>query len=172
MIPESHQDLSVRLYKAISFPEKWEHVCNLLSGYHFVDSSIIRYKDKWWLFLSTTESDVLNLYYADDLFGEWKAHPMNPIIKFNKHISRPGGRIIEYEGHIFRMAQDDQPDYGIQVFAFEITDLSETSYKERIVSSEPVIGKTGKGWNAKGMHHIDLMKIGNKWISAVDGKDR
>ena len=172
MILESHQDLSVRLYKAESFPAKWKYVKNLLSGYSFVDPSIFRYNNKWWMFATTPASNILNLYYSDSLLGKWQAHPMNPLIKFNKHIARPGGRVIIYNGKAYRFAQDDAPYYGIQIFAFEITELTETRYAEKIVSEKPILAKSGKGWNAAGMHHVDLHKIGKKWIAIVDGKDR
>jgi len=172
LMPESHQDLSVRLYKAENFPNKWKFVKKLLSGHSFVDPSIFRYNNKWWIFATTPANNILNLYYADDLLGEWKAHPMNPIVKFNTHISRPGGKVIIYKGRPYRFAQDCEPYYGIQIFAFEITELTETKYAEKIVSEKPIITKSGKGWNAAGMHHIDLHKIGNKWIAVVDGKSR
>ena len=172
LLPESHQDLAVRLYKAESFPDKWKHVKNLISGYSFVDPSILYYNKKWWLFVTTQFSNILNVYYADDLMGEWKPHPMNPVIKFNAHISRPGGKMIVYKGKPYRFTQDCDPYYGIQVFAFEITKLTETEYSEKIVSPEPILTKSGKGWNATGMHHIDLHKIDNKWIAVVDGQNR
>lgn len=172
LIPETHEDLSVRLYKAISFPEQWEYVGNLLTGYHYVDPSIFRYNQKWWLFVSTPDDDILNLYYSSDLLGEWKPHPKNPIVKFDKNIARPGGKVITYNGCLYRLAQDDEPYYGIQVFAFEITELSEKSYVEKIVSEKPVVNMTGKGWNAAGMHHVDLHKVGDKWIAAVDGRKK
>jgi len=172
LIPETYQDLSVRLYKAVLFPDKWEYVGNLLNGYRYVDPSIFRYNDKWWLFVTTPHSDVLNLYYSSDLLGNWKPHPMNPIVKFDKNIARPGGRVIIHNGRLYRFTQDDDPNYGIQVFAFEITELSEKSYGEKIVSEKPVVNMTGKGWNAAGMHHVDLHKIGDKWMAVVDGRDR
>jgi hypothetical protein len=137
-----------------------------------VDPSIFWYSDKWWLFVSTPESDVLNLYFSDDLLGEWKPHALNPLIKFNKNIARPGGRVIIDDGHLYRLTQDDDPSFGSQVFVFEITRLSEEAYTEKIVSDQPVICKTGKGWNSLGMHHVDLHKIGDKWIAAVDGRNR
>ena len=171
MILESHQDLSVRLYKAESFPGNWKYVKNLLSGYSFVDPSIFRYNNKWWMFVTTPASNILNLYYSNNLQGEWKTHPMNPVIKFNNHIARPGGRVIIYNGKPYRFAQDDAPYYGIQIFAFKITELTEKTYAEKIVSENPLLTKTGKGWNSTGMHHIDLHKVGNKWIAAVDGRN-
>jgi len=171
LVPESHQDLAVRLYKAESFPDKWKYVKNLISGYSFVDPTIFRYKNKWWLFVTTQFSNILNVYYADDLMGKWTAHPMNPVVKFNAHISRPGGKVIIYKGKPYRFTQDCAPYYGIQVFAFEITELTEKIYSEKIVSKEPLLTKSGKGWNAAGMHHVDLHKLGKKWIAVVDGRN-
>lgn len=172
LIPESHEDFSVRLYKAISFPIKWEYIGNLLSGYSYVDPSIFRYKDKWWMFVSTEKSSVLNLYYSENLLTGWQSHPMNPIVKLDKNISRPGGRVIVYNDKLYRLTQDDDPSYGIQVFAFEITELTEKTYEEKMVSETPVVTKTGNGWNAAGMHHVDPHKVGNKWISVVDGRNK
>lgn len=171
MIPESNEDLSVRLYKAETFPEKWQYLGNLLSGYHFIDPSIIYYKNMWWLFVATAPDDgVINLYYSNDLLGEWKMHPMNPIIKLDKHFGRPGGRMLIYKDKLYRMAQDSYIEYGLQVFAFEITELSDKVYSEEIVSTSPVISRTGVGWNAAGMHHLDLHKLEDRWIGVADGK--
>jgi len=170
LIPESNEDLSVRLYKAINFPEKWEYVNNLLSGYRFVDPSIFRYGEKWWMFVSTLENEALNLYFSDDLSFGWQPHPMNPVVKLDKHLSRPGGRVIIDEGKLYRLTQDSKPNYGIQLFALEITELSEISYAEKLASKKPIVTKTGIGWNAAGMHHVDPHKTEHKWISAVDGR--
>ena len=123
------------------------------------------------MFVTTPASNILNLYYSNNLQGEWKTHPMNPVIKSNNHIARPGGRVIIYNGKPYRFAQDDAPYYGIQIFAFKITELTEKTYAEKIVSENPLLTKTGKGWNSTGMHHIDLHKVGNKWIAAVDGRN-
>ena len=172
LIPESYQDYSVRLYRATKFPERWEYLGNLLTGYHYVDPTIFRFENKWWLFVTTPENEVLNLYFSDDLHKGWKPHPMNPIIKFDRHISRPAGRVVIFENKLYRLAQDDDPSYGVQVFAFEIIDISETTYSEKPTSQKPVVSKTGMGWNAAGMHHLDLHKIDNKWIGFVDGRNR
>ena len=102
----------------------------------------------------------------------WKPHAMNPVVKFNKHTARPGGRVLVHDDRIYRFAQDDEPSYGIQVFAFEIVELSEDKYEDRPVSENPIVGRSGKGWNAAGMHHIDVQQSGGRWIAAVDGRDR
>lgn len=172
LIPESHEDWSLRLYVASSFPEDWKYVGDVMGGQRYVDASPFRYKDKWWLFSSPLGSEVLNLYYSDNLRSGWKPHAMNPIVKFNKHTARPGGRVLVHKGRAYRFTQDDAPSYGIQVFAFEITELSEDSYADRLVSEKPVVTLSGKGWNAAGMHHVDVQLLDGRWIAAVDGRDR
>jgi hypothetical protein len=172
MIPESFEDLSVRLYRATRFPDQWQFQARLLSGYRFVDPSIVRYAGKWWLFVATTDNDTLNLYYSDDLERGWTPHPANPIVRFDKNIARPGGRVIVKEGHVYRFAQDDDPGYGVGIFAFEILELTETAYRERLVKQSPIVGATGQGWNAAGMHQVDAQQVGGKWIAAVDGRSK
>ena len=170
LLPESHQDLSIRLYKAINFPYKWKFIGNLLQGYHFADPQIIKYNNYWWLFVCTNENDNLNIYYSKNLLGKWTHHPMSPVIKNNPHIVRGGGRIIEYNGELYRFAQDCYPGYGIQVFAFKILKLTATSYKEKILDNNPIIKASGFGWNKYGMHTVDPIYLGNSnWLSAVDG---
>jgi hypothetical protein len=168
LVPESHEDFSARLYRATDFPEEWEYLGNLLSGYKYVDNTLFRHSDKWWMFVSTVRKNILNLYFSEDLLQGWKPHPLNPIVKHDKHTSRSAGRVISYENKLYRLAQDD----GIRILAFEITELSETSYSERLVSRKPIVEYSGIGWNAAGMHHADLHRIGNEWIGIVDGRDK
>ncbi|GJL60505.1 MAG: hypothetical protein NPIRA03_33620 [Nitrospirales bacterium] len=170
LIPESGHDLSVRLYRATSFPGDWEFLKRILHGEHYIDPSIFRYENIWWLFFSNPQNDALNLYYADELMGDWRPHPMNPIVKLNKHIARPGGRVLVHDGRIYRFTQDAEPRYGIQVFAFEIEELTKTTYTEKIVSEKPVVTMSGDGWNAYGMHHVDPHLIKGQWMAAVDGR--
>lgn len=171
LIPESYQDLSVRLYKAIEFPEKWEYQGNLLNGYRFVDPTLFRFDGKWWLFVSDSNDwDVLNLYYSDSLDGVWKSHPANPIVKFNKRYARPGGRVFVNNGRPYRLAQDCEQYYGHRVFVFEITKLTEKLYSEKLVSEKPILGDSKNRWNGKGMHHLDMIKLDDAWLAVVDGQ--
>jgi hypothetical protein len=172
MIPESYKANSIRLYKAVDFPTKWSLFETILEGSDYVDSSIFYFCKKWWLFTTSTKSNILNLYYAETLTGPWIMHPNSPIIDNNAHIARPGGRVLLLGGHIlrYRFTQDDANSYGSKVRAFAITELTTLSYKEKEVKGNPILEASGKGWNAKGMHHIDPHQIGkNKWIACVDG---
>jgi hypothetical protein len=58
------------------------------------------------------------------------------------------------------------------VHAFQITDISTTTYSEKMIES-PVVRASSKGWNAEAMHHVDAHRIsGNQWIAAVDALGR
>ena len=171
MIPESFQAESVRLYKADKFPTDWTFVCNVLPKAH-VDASLFRYKNKWWLFATEfPREDTLRLYYADDLLGPWVEHPESPVVSGDLRIARPGGRVLVIGEQIFRFAQDDYHIYGDKLLALEITELTTLTYKEQILTQNPILAGTGSGWNAIGMHHADLHQLGeNKWIASVDGQ--
>ena len=173
MIPESNNDLSVRLYKAISFPDNWEYIGNLLSGYNYVDPSIFRHKNKWWMFVYTknNQQNYLNLFYSDALIKGWTPHPKNPIIRNDLSQSRPGGRVIIIDEKIYRIAQNGIPSYGTEVNAFEIIELSDTNYLEKKTIKNPIVKKGESPWNSFGMHHVDAHFINGKWVAAVDGRN-
>ena len=169
MIPESSEDRSVRLYKALSFPKKWQHIANLLPRYPYNDPSIFRYNNKWWMFVNAANN--LYLFLSDELCFGWRAHPMSPVVEGDSRISRPAGRVVMVGDEIFRFAQDSSKYYGEKVLAIKITSLDEYNYAEKLMTDSPVVTKSGHGWNASGMHHVDLHKIGEKWIGVVDGHD-
>jgi hypothetical protein len=169
MIPETGQTYSIRLYRATSFPSSWEFINTLIDGQPYFDPSIFYYDDTWWLFASRGNS-TLHLFYSDTLSGSWQEHPSSPLITNNSNIARPGGRVIEYNNRLIRVAQDDYPSYGNQVRVFEILELTRTSYSEIEMSESPLMGSTGIGWNAGGMHHVDpIMLSADNWLAVVDG---
>jgi hypothetical protein len=171
MVPESSEANAIRLYKADPFPTRWSFVEQLIEG-SYVDTSLCRYHNKWWLFTTRPHpnSDSVYLYYADSLLGPWIKHPKNPVVEDALHSARSGGRVVMFDGRLIRYAQDVYPVYGKEVRAFEITALSETEYKEEQIGARPIIGATGHGWNGRGMHTVDPHEVGDgTWIAAVDG---
>lgn len=172
MIPESHQAYSIRLYKSIMFPTRWVLVRTLLCGRDYVDATIFRHGEKWWIFAGADSRRTSNLYlyYSEDLMGPWLEHPESPIIKEDVHKARPGGRVIVFDGRIIRYAQDSYPIYGSKVRALEIDTLTTEAYKEHEVQDSPILLGSGKGWNADGMHQVDPIEIDkSRWIACVDG---
>lgn len=174
MMPSIRETKSVQLYRAVNFPYKWSYCKTLLSRSDVADASIAHMDGRWWIFVETSAAgrcDTLSLYYATDLMGPWYEHPKSPIIEGNPHIARPGGRVIAFDGRVIRYAQDCFPQYGQQLRAFEITELTTKSYKEQEAPRNPILSAaSGDAWNAAGMHHIDPHQISdNAWIACVDG---
>jgi hypothetical protein len=174
MVPESGDIEAVRLYRADKFPNRWVMSRNILVGEAFRDSSLVRHRDRWWLFTTSRKrNDNLRLYSAERIERRWTEHPQSPVVSSNPHVARSAGRVFECDGRLFRLAQDDSPWYGRQVWAFEITQLTATNYAERLVAQQPVLRRGRSGWNSWGMHHADPHPLGvNQWFACVDGYRR
>ena len=170
MIPESYEANSTRLYRADDFPWRWSPVATLLEG-AWVDPSIFRFKGRWWMFASpySQENDELHLFYSDAVSGPWHPHPMNPIVESNAAIARPGGRAVVLGDRIIRFTQDCERYYGRLVRAFEISELTTASYRERESDRNPVLGPSEELWSRSGMHHIDPHFADGRWLACVDG---
>jgi hypothetical protein len=171
IIPESIDAGNVTLYKAGEFPTRWSKVASLVRG-RFADPSIVFHHGRWWLFACPTpyQHESLHLYSASQLLGPWYQHPWSPIIRRDKRRARPAGRILKFNNKLFRFAQDCLLRYGTLVRTFEIVELTPTTYAEIEIGYGPVLGATGKGWNASGMHHIDAHRRDDAtWVACVDG---
>jgi hypothetical protein len=170
MVPETLQPGAIRLYRASSFPKRWVYVKEMIKG-EFADTSICYFAGKWWLFTCPTphQHNMLRLFFAEDLMGLWTEHPKSPIVQDNIHNARPAGRVVVFNERVIRYAQDCYPKYGTQVRAFEISELTPTTYIETENSYSPILTATGSGWNGKGMHHIDPHFVKGQWIACVDG---
>jgi len=173
MMPESHDAGGVRLYRAKKFPYEWEHAATLLEGPYFADASPFQHDGQWWMFVDSSADKThhtLRLFSSEWLTGPWSEHPRSPVVEGDNRIARPAGCPKFSSGKLVRFAQVCTPDYGTAVRAFEITELTTTTYAEREFSAQPILGPSGAGWNASGMHHIDAHLLADgTWIAAVDG---
>jgi hypothetical protein len=173
IIPESFGARSVRLYRAAAFPSSWEFVGELLTGDDFQDNSIFRFGDRWWLYSEVAPAPyyagTLKLFFSDRLRGPWREHPQSPVVRDDCHNSRPAGRVLVHNRRIVRFAQSCSPVYGTDVRAFEVEELTESTYRERALGPSPVLNGSGRGWNESGMHHLDLQASDEGWVACVDG---
>jgi hypothetical protein len=171
MTPETITPHCVRLYRAARFPDRWEHVADLIEGHH-ADPSPFEHAGDWWLFSCTPPGDceTLRLYRAEVPGGPWTEHPKSPVIEHDRHFARPAGRVVPWGGGLIRFTQDCAPRYGMKVWAFVVTALSRTDYREELAHPIPIVALGAHGWNERGMHHVDAHPYrGNGWIAAVDG---
>ena len=174
MVPESNDDQSVRLYKAVDFPTRWELVKKLLVGGEFVDPSLLHHDGMWWMFVGAGappfRADTMRLYLSEHVTGPWIEHPQSPVVAGDPVTGRPGGRVVNWNGRLLRFSQDCHPRYGLRVRAFEIMELTADRYQERLAAPEPILRESGQGWNADGMHHIDPHQLEDGSCRAcVDG---
>lgn len=155
-IAESAAMRLVGLYRAVDFPNKWQQVGTLLSGFRAADATLLRARGKWWLFCTGGEKgpkfgDNTHLYiwFADDLNGTWSAHPRNPV-KIDVRSARPAGQFFSKDGVLYRPAQDCSRTYGGAISINRVDMLSETDFEETVVGT---IRPPLSGYN-KGIHTI------------------
>jgi hypothetical protein len=143
MLPETREARSIKLFKCVEFPEKWEFVDNIMSDVYAVDSVIYRHDNKYWLFTTIFDhpgasSGELYVFYSPKLTGaRWEYHPENPVRR-GLIGSRSAGAIIERGSRLYRTGQDGAARYGHAIKIFEIRQLTETRYEEvEICSIKP-----------------------------------
>jgi hypothetical protein len=174
MVPEACESGAVRLYRAMDFPVRWTFEQTLIQGADLVDPCPFRVGDTWWMFVgggdSPIRSEKLRLFGAEDLRGPWVEHPGSPIHANDPVVARPAGRVSVSDGRIVRYAQQCAPEYGLRVRAFEVAELTRSTYREEPAKEDVVLDGSGSGWNAGGMHHIDVHPLDEgAWIACVDG---
>ncbi|KAF5205735.1 glycosyltransferase family protein 64 protein C5-like [Thalictrum thalictroides] len=177
MMPESSEKGELRLYKATNFPLQWT-LDRVLLKKPLVDSVIVKYNLKYWLFGSdhsgfgTRKNGQLEIWYSSSPLGPWKSHKNNPVHNNDKSSgARNGGRPFLYDGNIYRMGQDCGETYGHRLRAFKVEILTTDQYKEVEVSlgiNESLKGRNS--WNGARYHHLDVQKLSSGgWIGVMDG---
>jgi hypothetical protein len=173
MVPECGDSESVRLYQAVRFPYEWRLAQELISGRRCLDSTLFDHQGKWWLFTETDPDrkyQELSLYESATLWGPWREHARSPIIRNDRSKARPAGRVWSNGQELIRFGQDCGPAYGSRIRAFRITHLSPDGYAETEVPVSSELRGSERGWNAAGMHHIDIHQTADGRLRAyVDG---
>jgi hypothetical protein len=136
MIPESSQSRKISLYRADAYPSRWVLDRDLIEDIDASDASIVRFEGKWWMFVTVRDElgglmDSLSLFYADDLFGPWRPHPVNPVL-IDAAGARQGGQFHVQDGRLWRPVQDCRYGYGRALGLAEVTTLNEQNYAQVI----------------------------------------
>lgn len=173
MMPETGHDGSVRLYESSDDGlENWTLKTKLLNdGSDWVDSSLIREQDNYYLFTSKMEKVgpyKQCLYVSKGIDGHYVEHPRSPIYVGNDY-GRNAGAVFNYQGHWMRPTQDCQSGYGDNVSMFKIETLSTDDYKEELYKKD-VFDKEGCYIN--GGHQFNSVVFKNRRVVAVDFKTR
>ena len=155
IIPESSSQHSVEAYPFNQNQNTISRIKNLISGEKLLDSTILFYNNKYWLFATKSgkySNANLYIYHADHLDGPYEEHHLNPVKK-SLNGSRPAGNFILYNGNWFRPAQNNKSYYGQSVTIHRLIVLNEFEFlEEPIVEIKPP--RDCKDWH--GIHTINL----------------
>lgn len=133
MIPETYQSNQLRLYKCIEFPYNWGFECSLINDVELVDTIILFYNSKIFL-LAHDISDVERKH--NRLFElNMGKKSVKEIFTKNGNFSqeRPGGNFYCEDNKIYHANQDCVNCYGDFLHFYEILDINETCFDERLV---------------------------------------
>jgi hypothetical protein len=177
LVPESGFHRSTEMYRASRFPDRWELDTVLLDGIEALDPTLLHHQGKYWLFAGVADgpwADELCLFFSDSLHGEWKPHPMNPVVSDIRR-ARPAGSIFTRAGELIRPAQDGSEAYGGRIVLNRIERLDETHYRERPIGHIEPVGPRGSlrthSYNTDGLVEVvDGFRFRAK--IPLPGKDR
>jgi len=135
MIVENSEQERIPLYRCTNWPNEWEYVKDILAGEKVADGTLLFHQDKVYLFCTLSRepeislNDELMIYVANDLFDEFKPHPLNPV-NSDVRSARPAGEILVDSNALFRPAQKTVKRYGQAIQIMRINELSPTRYNE------------------------------------------
>lgn len=179
MIPETCAAKSIRVYEADD--ESLTHFTYKLTLVKesanekdvtgsFCDSSIIKHNGSYYLHTTIVKNQIntLRLYISKSLFGPYELHLNNPELADNKY-GRNGGSIICYNNNLYRIAQDCVNRYGDNIHLFQIDELNEDFYKERLVKD--YLYSPDSDFHHEGGHQLNICKFRDKYVIATDAKE-
>jgi len=140
MIPETHENKTIELYRAANFPYNWEFETTLMRDVIAADSTVVYQNEKWWLFTSmemeaTPANANLSVFYSTVFpTDKWTAHPRNPVVSTPEN-SRMAGKIFVNDGILYRPAQNCLKDYGKKININKILALTPVDYKEEMTKT-------------------------------------
>jgi hypothetical protein len=164
-VPETYQAKEIRLYRAVDFPDVWEHHATLIKGVAALDSTVIQHDGLWWLFCTDRDAGSntkLRIWFAPQLTGPWVPHPLNPV-KTDVRSSRPAGTPFVSNNTLYRPAQDGSASYGGGITINRVDRLTPTTFAEEVVAR---IDPPGQGRYRDGLHTISA--VGDRIV--VDGR--
>jgi hypothetical protein len=165
LIPESSQNQTIELYRALDFPTKWELDRIIFSGLQAVDTTLLEHQDRWWMFTNIAPPggstwDELYIFYADTPLRPWTPHPDNPVVSDVRR-ARPAGRIFRQGSELIRPSQDCSLAYGRAISLNRILTLTTTAYQEE------EIGRITPEWRGGNQRTHTINSEGN--LEVIDG---
>ena len=160
MMPETSENKSLIIYKAINFPDIWERYNDVLNDVSVVDTTIdnpcqnvslgltyeIKDSSKW-------ELKIFELNNGKITWGK------NNPVSTDEEFARPGGYFFDYDGKSIRVSQDCLKSYGYALNFFEILDFSLDNLSEKLVKKiSPEDISLDKSMKITGVHTYNSSK--------------
>jgi hypothetical protein len=164
-IPETARAHEISLYKAEDFPRDWRKITTLVKNFSGIDATVFQCGQFWWLTCTDRDNgpdEKLHVWYADGLFGPWKPHRGNPV-KIDKGSTRPAGTPFQYDGVLYRPAQDSSVTYGGRIIINRLVKLTRSEFQEEPVA---IVSPHSEWPYPDGTHTISCTSN----ITAIDGK--
>ena len=156
MIPETHKNRTIELWKNRRFPDQWEKLHAIFDNVSAVDTTLLEHNGRWWMFVNIDRSGLgdfgseLFVYYTDDpVQGGWQPHSANPVLVDVRRARMGGGFTRTRRGRPIRCGQIGGPVYGAGLKFFEVVKLTTSTYEEKLVE------EINPAWrpDAVGIHH-------------------
>ena len=138
MLPETHQNKTIELWRATDFPYQWQKHQVLMDNIDAADTTPFFDGTHWYLFTAIKQNckkfgNRLDIFYADDLFStDWQAHALNPV-KVSLLHDRPAGQLFYHQGQLIRPVQDSIRRYGGGMELRVVDMLSPTDFSEHLL---------------------------------------
>jgi hypothetical protein len=156
MMPEAGAGRALKVYECEEFPFHWRQKATLMRDIEYADATMLEHQGRWWLLVTIKRGvfalnrDLFAFWAGSPLAEQWTPHPANPVVRGLKR-ARPGGRMFELGGKLYRPSQNCLVRYGHSLNINEILRLDPKRYEERLVTE--VRPDWEKGIRAN--HHID-----------------
>lgn len=155
MVPETSGARTIDLYRATSFPDRWQHHTTLVCGTEASDATLFKHGGRWWMTATVTDgaasySDALYLWSAESFHGPWAPHRGNPVL-IDIASARPAGRVTSRNGRLLRPVQDCRGGYGVALGLAEITRLDEDCFEQSVIA----LLRPGKSWPGRRIHTVN-----------------
>ena len=166
IIPESGENNSLYVYKAINFPDKWEKAYMIRRKVKYGDTTPFKYKNhNYALTYDVSDNNIYKLVLLD--LEDKNNDTVVGIDEFGDR--RPAGKIKFEDNYLLRPAQNCEHKYGEGIIFYKGGISAENKYFEKeILRVDPYCFKYSKDIYLDGMHTYNSI---NKY-EVIDIKTR
>ncbi len=124
-MPESYMAEEIAVFRAVSFPDKWEKCHILMEKIVAVDTT---FADENYALAKQGDGAILL-----KVQGEKLVKTENNPVETDEHVARCGGKIFNFKGDRIRPAQDCVGGYGMGIHFRKIVKCDETAFEEETI---------------------------------------